>query len=160
MYREHHINGNKARISHLLLEIRCTVTSAFKTFWLCLNSKGKYNVTINQLSIVYQTSFFFLQETDNFFNNKYKIRKKKRKHAQGNKNDFFFITWKWIHSYSIEKQSVIIFIYNYSMSTSEQIFCLIPCAIFYISYCNFAYNFARTRRSAKFNFVKCTERQT
>lgn len=36
-----------------------------------------------------QTSFFFLQETDNFFNNKNKIRKKKRKHAQGNKNDFF-----------------------------------------------------------------------
>lgn len=64
---------------------------------------------------------------------------------------FFFITWKWIHSYSIEKQSVIIFIYNYSMSTSEQIFCLIPCAILYISYCNFAYNFARTRRSANFN---------
>lgn len=37
-----------------------------------------------------QTSFFFIQETDNFFNNKNKIRKKKRKHAQGNKNDFFF----------------------------------------------------------------------
>lgn len=36
-----------------------------------------------------QTSFFFIQETDNFFNNKNKIRKKKRKHAQGNKNDFF-----------------------------------------------------------------------
>lgn len=95
--------------------------------------------------------FLLLTGDSQFFNNKNKIRKKKRKHAQGNKNDFFFITWKWIHSCSIEKQGVIIFIYIYSMSTSEQIFCLIPCAILYISYCNFAYNFARTRRSANFN---------
>lgn len=93
MYREHNINGNKARISHLLLEIRCTVTSVFKTFWLCLNSMSQtINWVLFNISSIHEIEsdiFLLLTGDSQFFNNKIKIRKKKRKHAQGNKNDFF-----------------------------------------------------------------------